>query len=89
VSQHRRPARRHADHDHHSHLEIERRFARLRGRVIFVTGDALDDERQSFLATAKATIIAKPLNLSDVRATVRRRLAELEDMHAAPDAEAR
>ncbi|HEY7518151.1 MAG TPA: ATP-binding protein [Methylomirabilota bacterium] len=71
------------------YLEIERRFARLRGRVIFVTGDALDEEKQSFLATTKATIISKPFDLSDVRATLRRRLAELEHTEPAPGAEAR
>jgi two-component system sensor histidine kinase/response regulator len=58
--------------------EIERRFAPLRGRVMFVTGDVLDEEKQNFLAKTEATVITKPFNLSDVRAAVRRRLADVE-----------
>lgn len=63
--------------------EIERRFASMRGRVLFVTGDVLDEEKQNFLATTEATVITKPFNLSDVRAAVRRRLAEAERTAAA------
>jgi len=58
--------------------EIERRFAPMRTRVIFVTGDVLDADKQRFLASTEATVIAKPFALSDVRAAVRRRLAELD-----------
>jgi len=58
--------------------EIERRFASMRGRVVFVTGDVLDQEKREFLAAANATVITKPFELSDVRAAVRRRLAEIE-----------
>jgi signal transduction histidine kinase/ActR/RegA family two-component response regulator len=58
--------------------EIERRFASMRGRVVFVTGDVLDQEKQEFLASTDATVITKPFNLSDVRAAVRRQFAEIE-----------
>jgi len=58
--------------------EIQRRFASMRGRVVFVTGDVLDQEKQEFLSRIDATVIAKPFQLSDVRAAVRRRLAEME-----------
>lgn len=58
--------------------EIERHFASMRGRVMFVTGDVLDDEKQEFLAAIEATVITKPFNLSEVRAAVRRRLADVE-----------
>jgi signal transduction histidine kinase/ActR/RegA family two-component response regulator len=58
--------------------EIERRFASMRGRVVFVTGDVLDQEKQEFLAATEATVITKPFNLSDVRAAVRRRLAQID-----------
>jgi signal transduction histidine kinase/ActR/RegA family two-component response regulator len=58
--------------------EIERRLPSMRGRVVFVTGDVLDQEKQEFLAATDATVITKPFELSDVRAAVRRRLAEME-----------
>jgi signal transduction histidine kinase/ActR/RegA family two-component response regulator len=64
--------------------EIERRFASMRGRVLFVTGDVLDEEKQNFLATTDATVITKPFNLSDVRAAVRRRLADVDRTAAHP-----
>ena len=58
--------------------EIERRFESMRGRIVFVTGDVLDQEQQEFLAATDATVITKPFKLSDVRAAVRRRLAEMD-----------
>ena len=60
--------------------EIERRFPAMRGRVLFVTGDVLDHEKQQFLESTHATVITKPFNLGDVRAAVRRRLAEIDDI---------
>jgi CheY-like chemotaxis protein len=60
--------------------EIERRFPAMRGRVLFVTGDVLDHEKQQFLESTHATVITKPFNLGDVRAAVRRRLAEIDGL---------
>jgi signal transduction histidine kinase/ActR/RegA family two-component response regulator len=65
--------------------EIERRFPSIRRRVIFVTGDVLDEDKQKILALTEATVIAKPFSLSDVRAAVRRRLAEIEGAAPAPN----
>jgi signal transduction histidine kinase len=58
--------------------EIERRFPALRGRVIFVTGDVLDEEKQQLLAATGAPVITKPFSLNDVRVAVRRRLADTD-----------
>jgi CheY-like chemotaxis protein len=58
--------------------EIEQRCPEMRGRVLFVTGDVLDHEKQQFLESTHATVITKPFNLGDVRAAVRRRLAEID-----------
>jgi CheY-like chemotaxis protein len=57
--------------------EIDRRFPAMRGRVLFVTGDVLDHEKQQFLESRHATVITKPFNLGDVRAAVRRLLADI------------
>ena len=65
--------------------EVERRFAHMRGRVVFVTGDVLDQEKQQFLASTEATVLTKPFNVSDVRTAVRRRLADLERTPTRPD----
>jgi two-component system NtrC family sensor kinase len=54
--------------------EIERRFPALGRRVIFVTGDVLDAEKQRFLESSGAPFLAKPFNLSEVRRVVRRLL---------------
>jgi CheY-like chemotaxis protein len=60
------------------YAEIERRFTSMRGRVIFVTGDVLDDDKQTFLASTGAPAITKPFHLNDVRSVVRQHLAQLE-----------
>ena len=57
--------------------EIQRRYPALRGRTIFVTGDVLDQDNQDYLASTGAPVIAKPFSLAEVRATIRRRLADL------------
>jgi signal transduction histidine kinase/CheY-like chemotaxis protein len=57
--------------------EIERQFPSMRGRVIFISGDVLDQEKQEFLASTKAQVLAKPFNVADVRTAVRHRLSEL------------
>ena len=52
--------------------EIERRFPRLLKRIIFVTGDVLDAEKRRFLESSGAPFLTKPLDLGEVRRTVRR-----------------
>jgi signal transduction histidine kinase len=58
--------------------QLEQSFPQLKGRIIFVTGDVLDEEKQHFLAATGAPVLTKPFLLSDLRTTVRRRLASLE-----------
>ena len=54
--------------------EIDRRFARLRRRVIFVTGDVLDVEKRQALEAIGAPVLLKPFDLTEVRNLVRRQL---------------
>jgi signal transduction histidine kinase/CheY-like chemotaxis protein len=58
--------------------EVGHRFPSMRGRMVFVTGDVLDEEKQELLAATGAPVIAKPFSLSDVRSAIRRRLADLQ-----------
>jgi two-component system NtrC family sensor kinase len=59
------------------HQEIERRFPSLRGRIIFVTGDVLDEEKQRLLEATGAPVVTKPFAFGDIRAAVYRKLAEV------------
>ncbi len=52
--------------------EIARRFPGLQQRVIFVTGDVIDQEKQAFLQTTGRLAIMKPFDLGEVRRAVRR-----------------
>lgn len=52
--------------------ELVRRFPTLRQRVIFITGDILDREKQQFLESAEAPCLTKPFELREVRQLVRR-----------------
>jgi signal transduction histidine kinase len=54
---------------------LERRFPALRQRLIFVTGDVLDQEKRTFLAETGAPCLAKPFDLGEVRRLVHRMLA--------------
>lgn len=51
----------------------------LEQRIVFVTGGAVGDEAQAFLATTTNPVLAKPFALEELRALVRQRLA----VHAA------
>lgn len=51
----------------------------LEHRIVFVTGGAVGDEAQAFLATTTNPVLAKPFALEELRALVRQRLA----VHAA------
>lgn len=53
--------------------EAVRRYPRLRGRVLFLTGDTLTPEVQTFLAEVGAPCLTKPFT----SAAVRQALAEL------------
>ncbi len=57
--------------------KLERRFPALQRRIIFVTGDVLDAEKQRFLESTGVPVLTKPFDLSEVRRVVRRRLADL------------
>ncbi len=54
--------------------EMARRFPALQRRIIFVTGDVLDAEKQRFLESTGVPVLTKPFDLSEVRRVVRRRL---------------
>jgi CheY-like chemotaxis protein len=56
--------------------EIERRFPALRRRIIFVTGDVLDPDKQRFLEETRAPFLAKPFDLADLRRLVRQMVAD-------------
>jgi CheY-like chemotaxis protein len=54
---------------------LEQRFPELRHRVIFVTGDVLDEDKRTVLATAGVPCLAKPFDLDEVLRLVQRILA--------------
>jgi signal transduction histidine kinase len=56
---------------------VVRRFPALRGRFIFVTGDALDVDKRRFLESIEAPYVIKPFDLNALRNLVRRHLADL------------
>jgi two-component system NtrC family sensor kinase len=56
--------------------ELERRFPALLPRLIFVTGDVLDAEKRRFLESTGVPFLTKPLDLTEMRRVVRRRLAD-------------
>ncbi len=56
--------------------EMERRFPALQRRIIFVTGDVLDAEKQRFLESTGVPVLTKPFDLTEVRRVVRRRLVD-------------
>jgi two-component system, sensor histidine kinase and response regulator len=56
--------------------EIERRFPSLRRRIIFVTGDVLDREKQRVLEATAAPFLAKPFDLGELRRLVGRTLSD-------------
>lgn len=54
---------------------LERRFPQFCHRLIFITGDVLDQDKRSFLAATGAPCLAKPLDLDEVLRVVQRILA--------------
>lgn len=56
--------------------EIERRFASLRRRILFVTGDVLDADKRRALELTGAPYLTKPFDLTEVRNMVRRQLTQ-------------
>jgi CheY-like chemotaxis protein len=65
--------------------EIDRRFARLRRRVIFVTGDVLDVEKRQALEAIGAPVLLKPFDLTEVRNLVRRQLTTAASTATLPE----
>jgi signal transduction histidine kinase len=57
------------------YAEVERRFPRMRERIIFITGDVLAREKREFLERTGAPYLTKPCDLDEVRRTVQRVLA--------------
>ena len=55
--------------------EIQLRFPDLRGRVIFLTGDALSRSKADFLERAGAPYLLKPCDLGEMRQLVRETLS--------------
>jgi CheY-like chemotaxis protein/two-component sensor histidine kinase len=53
---------------------VRQRFPDLGDRLIFITGDLLDPQKQAFLASTGASVVAKPFDIADLRALVRRLL---------------
>ncbi len=64
---------------------LERRFPQLRHRIIFVTGDVLDQDKRNFLAATGAPCLAKPFDLDEVLAVVQRVLASAPEPGARHD----
>jgi signal transduction histidine kinase len=54
---------------------LERRFPHFCRRLIFVTGDVLDEEKRGFLEGTGAPCLAKPFDLTEVERIVQRMLA--------------
>ena len=53
---------------------LERRFPQLCRRLIFVTGDVLDQEKRRFLEETGAPCLPKPFDLNEVGRVVQRML---------------
>ena len=58
------------------YAEVERRYPRLRERILFLTGDVLSREKREFLERTGAPYLTKPCDLDEVRRTVKRILAQ-------------
>ena len=54
---------------------LEQRLPQLRHRVIFVTGDVLDQDKRDLIAATGAPCLAKPFDLDEVLRVVQRALA--------------
>ena len=57
------------------YLALERRFPQYCRRLIFVTGDVLDEEKRRFLASTGAPCLPKPFDLDEVGRVVHQLLA--------------
>ena len=58
------------------YAEMRRRFPTLRSRIIFLTGDVLNNEKRAFLERVGAPCLSKPYDLIEVRALVHRMLSD-------------
>ena len=66
--------------------EVERRFPRLCDRVIFLTGDVLDQEKRQFLEATGTPCVAKPFDLDEVERVVQGMLARAGGSRGSPHA---
>jgi two-component system NtrC family sensor kinase len=64
--------------------EIERRWPRLAGRVVFVTGDTLSVALQDFVSTSGRRVIEKPFLPSDVRRVIAEMIAGASSAQPVP-----
>ena len=62
---------------------IKRTGSSLAQRIIFITGDVMGTDTESFLARTKAHYITKPFDVNNLRAEVRRLLARHQPKRAA------
>jgi signal transduction histidine kinase len=62
--------------------ELERRFPALCRRLIFVTGDVVDQDKRAFLESTGVPFLAKPFDVSEVRRLVHRMLTRGEQANA-------
>jgi PAS domain S-box-containing protein len=64
--------------------EIERRWPRLAGRVVFMTGDTLSTGLNEFVLNSGRPVIEKPFMPSDVRRAIAEALAGASSLQQAP-----
>lgn len=57
---------------------IKRRYPNLAGRVIFTTGDVINDDTQSFLERTGRPFLLKPFSPDELKALVRDNLRRLQ-----------
>jgi len=57
---------------------IERRYPNLAGRVIFTTGDVINNDTQSFLEQTGRPFLLKPFSPDELKALVRENLRRLQ-----------
>ena len=57
---------------------IKKRYPKLAGRVIFTTGDVINDDTQSFLERTGRPFLLKPFSPDELKALVRENLRRLQ-----------
>jgi len=57
---------------------IEKRYPKLAGRVVFTTGDVINDDTQSFLERTGRPFLLKPFSPDELKTLVRENLRRLQ-----------